>query len=306
MRNFTAALSAMLVGSAYAGYDFSYLQNGADWGVTTTDTAGATVDWALCDSGTEQSPIDLVGGSSNDDLSIKREDYIDVRVDTAFEKSGSMKITGLDNSDPVPKLTLVRGNGDELTFMPVQFHFHAPSEHSVDGTLYDLEVHFVHVQPDGASLPYAVIGVFFDRTVGGNSENAFLKSMFEAISSKDDSDASKVAAVEFLDSLDYSDYWSYDGSLTTPPCTENVKWTVVTGVQPINDVQLLEWTQFLADDDTFANGRGNNRVIQSLGDRTLYKANTTADGTGEEEDNDGASALMGGLAAVAALAALSF
>jgi carbonic anhydrase len=55
--------------------------------------------------------------------------------------------------------------GDDLVFYPAQLHFHAPSEHTVNGKHYDLELHIVHLTEAGA--PGAVIGVFFDREAGG-------------------------------------------------------------------------------------------------------------------------------------------
>ena len=70
--------------------------------------------------------------------------------------------------------------------------------------------------------------------------------------------------------VDFSEYWNYAGSLTTPPCTEGVKWTVIRQVQPISDRQLKKFTAKWADDPNFANGNGNNRVVQDLEARTLY------------------------------------
>ena len=109
---------------------------------------------------------------------------------------------------------------------------HAPSEHSVDGSLYDAEVHLVHTYKDDGSYG-AVIGVFFDRVHGGVEENPFLKSFFDSIDAADGTTEVDLSA--FLDSVDMSRYWSYDGSFTTPPCTEGIKWTVIKQVQPISE-----------------------------------------------------------------------
>ena len=76
--------------------------------------------------------------------------------------------------------------------------------------------------------------------------------------------------MEFLQNVDFSSYWNYDGSLTVPPCTEDIKWTVIKDVQAISKQQLDRITELLAGDLNFANGQGNNRRLQPLGKRKLY------------------------------------
>lgn len=63
-------------------------------------------------------------------------------------------------------------------YKPLQFHFHAPSEHTVDGKHYDLEMHIVHANSDSSAL--SVVGVFFDMKVGGTTESEFLKGLITA------------------------------------------------------------------------------------------------------------------------------
>jgi len=71
------------------------------------------------------------------------------------------------------------------------------------------------------------------------------------------------------------EYWEYPGSLTTPPCSEGIKWTVIKQVQPISDEQLKFFTKIWADKDGFAKGKGNNRVTMPLNSRTLYYSGAT-------------------------------
>jgi len=292
--------SALLAAVAIAG-SAKYEQNGADWG-------------DLCKYGKEQSPIDLTmgGATDNGNMELVGYNYYDFKV-----KTGSGGFSDADYSKTIPfdtdalrkaaELELTFADGSQSYFQPLQFHFHAPSEHTVDGKNMDLEIHFVHTVRGSdtagntaapqAEMAGAVIGVFFDREAGGNYDNAFLDTVDKAIITKGTASATTVGVRDFLSRMDMSQYWSYDGSLTTPPCTEGLKWSVVKQVQPISEAQLLKFTSKLAGDQNFAKGKGNNRVTMPLNDRTLYMAAATS----------GATYTAATLSAAAlALAALSF
>lgn len=75
----------------------------------------------------------------------------------------------------------------------------------------------------------------------------------------------------FLTSLNTQDFWSFDGSLTTPPCSEGVKWAVLKEVQPISSAQLGIFTALWAGDNAFAEGHGNFRATQPINDRVIYE-----------------------------------
>lgn len=117
--------------------------------------------------------------------------------------------------------------GNDLTFYPAQLHFHSPSEHTVDGKHYDLEMHVVHLTEDGT--PGAVIGIFFDRVAGGKEANFFLDELeLNKATQVGHTTTGRVGLKNFFSTIDFTNYWQYDGSLTTPPCTEGIKWSVIS------------------------------------------------------------------------------
>jgi carbonic anhydrase len=143
-----------------------------------------------------------------------------------------------------------------------QFHFHWLSEHTVDGDHYDLEVHFVHLNAAGDAA--LVLGVMFDASL--DVEDPLL-AQFDWTA-----DSLSIASLDlqsWLNTLDLTSRWNYEGSLTTPPCTEFVNWNVLTTVMPMSQAQLTDYlAQFPAD---FI---GNARDVQPLGDRTLTYINS--------------------------------
>jgi carbonic anhydrase len=73
-----------------------------------------------------------------------------------------------------------------------------------------------------------VIGIFFDREKGGNYANPFIDSLAFGSTVLDTAvPVTNVNLANLLSSADFSRYWSYKGSLTTPPCTEGIKWSVL-------------------------------------------------------------------------------
>ena len=193
-------------------------------------------------------------------------------------------------------MTLTRADGTESKWKPAQFHFHAPSEHTIGGKLMDLEIHFVHLADaeSGNDGFAAVLGMFFDREAGGNETNEFLASL-KLDQQTETWSVSDVNVKKFLDSVDKESYMSYDGSLTTPPCTEGVKWTVFLQAQPISDAQLKMFTSRYMDNPDFYGGRGTNRVTVPLNGRTVSYVGFT-----------GSSAATLSAAALAIAALLSF
>ena len=108
------------------------------------------------------------------------------------------------------------------------------------GKYFDLEVHLVHQYKGTNGQLGAVIGIFFDRGDGGEYDNDFIASLnFDKAVPDPGYPLTNVMLNDFLWKLDMSEYWTYSGSLTTPPCTEGIEWTVIKEVQPISLEQMI-------------------------------------------------------------------
>lgn len=137
-----------------------------------------------------------------------------------------------------------------------QFHVHAPSEHTLGGESLPLELHFVNQTEDGSA---AALGVL----VREGETNPAYDALVEALPAVE-GETAEVGAIDLLDLLPEdpagTERWSYEGSLTTPPCTEGVAWAV--SAEPIE----MSADQIAAFTDIYD---GTNRPLQPLGDREL-------------------------------------
>jgi carbonic anhydrase len=112
---------------------------------------------------------------------------------------------------------------DGAVWTLLQLHFHAPSEHSLDGLHYPMEMHLVHAGPDGK--PGLVVGVFL---VQGGDNPAFGPLLSDLPKEKGARKDDATVTVDLAKLLPANrTYLAYDGSLTTPPCTEGIRWYVL-------------------------------------------------------------------------------
>ncbi|MGR5864766.1 carbonic anhydrase [Bacillus cereus] len=119
------------------------------------------------------------------------------------------------------------------TFAFTQFHFHAPSEHTINGQHYPVEVHFVHKSQDGR---LAVIGVLFQE---GKENKGFQDVLNHVKTGKKNTDVGTLDIASMIPT-DKS-YYHYLGSLTTPPLSENVEWYVMKEIIEISPAQIKEF-----------------------------------------------------------------
>ncbi|ROT35680.1 carbonic anhydrase [Sodiomyces alkalinus F11] len=113
------------------------------------------------------------------------------------------------------------------TYNLVQFHFHTPSEHRIDSEYYPEEVHFVFQASDGA---LAVVGVLIE--IGTDEEaSSLLIDVFENLEDiaipGDETHTGPLDFGELEAHIQSSEIFQYSGSLTTPPCTQDIAWNVV-------------------------------------------------------------------------------
>ncbi|MFM8488581.1 MAG: carbonic anhydrase family protein, partial [Bacteroidota bacterium] len=113
---------------------------------------------------------------------------------------------------------------DGVTFEFQQFHYHTHSEHAVDGSFHDMELHLVHKDPVTGNL--AVVAVFVKGT--GNQENPFLNKYFSEFPAEQMKEVATNTTINLDDILPIQrGYYTYTGSLTTPPCTQGLRWIVM-------------------------------------------------------------------------------
>ncbi|KAL4197072.1 hypothetical protein AMTRI_Chr04g186300 [Amborella trichopoda] len=147
-------------------------------------------------------------------------------------------------------------------FLLEEFHWHSPSEHTLDGYRYELEMHMVHRSADGR---IAVVAVIYKV---GLQDHFLLKVMDEIDDINDEKGSEEKVGLVNPDhaiDLERESYYRYFGSLTTPSCDEGVTWTVIKEVKTVSKAQLGMLRA--AVEEEFEK---NARPIQPLNQRQVY------------------------------------
>jgi carbonic anhydrase len=212
--------------------------------------------WASCSEGLEQSPIDLTGATMIElpavDIHTPSGQEVEVLNQAGVIHELDNGHTIQINAKTSEKLTV----GDK-SYALVQFHFHAPSEHTVDGRYLPMEMHFVHQADDGA---LAVVGVLIDE----GAENPGITPLWAQLPEGPGAETTVKIPAGFADHIFPevgSGFYHYDGSLTTPPCSEGVKWYVRKTITSLSNEQIAEFTAIYYH---------NNRPVRALNARTVY------------------------------------
>jgi carbonic anhydrase len=137
--------------------------------------------------------------------------------------------------------TLPALNFDNRTVYLSGWHIHMPSEHMVDGVRSKAEMHFVHVDERGE--PASVVGIRIDVTTKTEHKSAFIEELPMLIGFNDTTVvegvmSSPMKAIEEAGGV--REYWTYQGSLTTPPCSEGLRWYIPAQPLWVNKEQMVK------------------------------------------------------------------
>jgi len=204
-------------------------------------------EFSACKEGQSQSPINIVDAQ---DIPLPEISFSYQAVPFHLVNNGH---TIMADYAPGSQITI-----DGKTYKLLQFHFHTPSENAVDDQLYPMEAHLVHADENGQ---LAVVGVMFRR---GNA-NPFISSLVQFMPVLANSDVRvTTTSINAMDILPTTrDYYSWDGSLTTPPCTEGVKWMLLKEPVEVSQEQVDKLNAIMHGP--------NNRPLQPLYERTVFQ-----------------------------------
>jgi carbonic anhydrase len=251
-------------------YDRTLPNGPAAWGALTNASTGARLFPACAGDapGARQSPVDLAddGPATRpqpcpDGCALARTYTLDT---DAFDVAP--RVGGKPGFAVVP-----RGAGvaewvvDGDVYKLDSFHYHSPSEHTWNGERVQLEAHFVHVAADGR---LAVFGILYPPS-DGEAPNPWMRPFWDEIYFPNRLPLGEVNVTALLaDALGepYPRYFRYDGSLTTPPCGEGVKWHVAVSRAGVSTAQrvLYQYAINLVD---------NHRDTQPLAGREVRRYN---------------------------------
>ncbi|QDT24408.1 carbonic anhydrase family protein [Gimesia chilikensis] len=145
-----------------------------------------------------------------------------------------------------------------------QFHFHHPSEHWVDGSQHAMELHVVHQNSHDGSL--AVIGIFIDPGKTKDPVHKLLTQIasisFAGSNTKDDYHVS-FDPNDFLPK-DWKKHYRYEGSLTTPPYSENVSWVVIKDSFEVNETELSELLEIFESEARFPEPLNRRYILSTF------------------------------------------
>ncbi|WP_019864413.1 carbonic anhydrase [Methylovulum miyakonense] len=245
------SIITIITPAAYADDPHWTYDEQAEWGALENTDVSAPIPelypFAECGLGQKQSPVDISAPSVN--LDINRINLVYSAVPLSISNNGhtikvNMPIVANPNASFV---------GREK-YQLLQFHFHAPSEHTISGVSYPLEVHFVHSAPSGR---LAVVGVFFKV---GKENLEFQKILDNAplVVGEFKSDSEVIDPYNLLPSSRL--FYTYAGSLTTPPCTEGVDWYVLRRPITVSKAQIAQFEALYS---------GNARAVEQLNGRVV-------------------------------------
>ncbi|KAK7262284.1 hypothetical protein RJT34_29850 [Clitoria ternatea] len=214
-------------------------------------------EWSICNSGSMQSPIDLLNKRVQivTHLGTLQLNYQPSNA-TLRNRGHDIQLEWLEGT------SYLQVNGTQYVLK--QFHWHSPSEHTIHGRRFDLELHMVHETPSGET---AVIGILYKA----GKPDPLLSLLTNELEGVSDRMAGAETAVGAMDprmvkiGTSTTHYYRYIGSLTVPPCDQNVSWTILRQVRSVSREQI-RLLRVAVHDESNSNARPlqpvNKRLVQ--------------------------------------------
>lgn len=205
-------------------------------------------EFATCASGSRQSPIDIRSGV--------KVDLEPIQFDYRPSAFGV-----IDNGHTI-QVNVGGGNAIEVQgrrYDLVQFHFHRPSEERINGRQFDMVAHLVHKDPEGR---LAVVAVLLDR---GGLAQPLVQTVWNNLPLERGTEVSVRGDIDMNHLLPADRrYFTYMGSLTTPPCSEGVLWLVLQQPVPVAQDQISVFSRLYPM---------NARPVQQVSGRLIKQSN---------------------------------
>lgn len=213
-----------------------------------THWAELSKDFRKCRTGAIESPINITH-TVKSVLSSINFAYTDTEL-AVVNDGHTIKVNYQSNAE-----MKVRGKRYKL----LQFHFHSPSEHKINGKSYPLEMHAVH---ENAAGELAVVTVLFER----GSKNEALEPIWQNMPTHSQSKQSvKDVKVNVADLLPPNkEYYYYTGSLTTPPCTEGVRWYIIKDTKELARWQIERFKEVMGNNSRPTQPHNGRVVLSSM------------------------------------------
>ena len=222
---FALQLDAQEAGHAAHEWDYGKEYGPAHWGALKPE-------FGICASGHNQSPIDIAT-TEKADLSPIQFRY------------GASPLRILDNGHTI-QVNYEPGSSiriDEHEYVLKQFHFHQPSEERVHGKRHGMSLHLVHADAEGQ---LAVVAVLLDA----GAENALVRQLGHDLPKEEGKeerrDDVRIDAADLLPAG--RGYYAFEGSLTTPPCSENVDWMVLKEPAQVSAEEIDRFARLYPND----------------------------------------------------------
>jgi carbonic anhydrase len=203
-------------------------------------------EFASCDIGRNQSPINI-------------EETIHASL-KPLKSIQKFQAKDIFNNGHTVQINFKEGNMlvlDSGAYQLKQVHFHAPSENTIHGKSFPLEAHFVHADSKGN---LTVIGVMYTE---GKANPALEKLWAQLPNEVSEPTALKTRVIPSELIPENRGYYRFSGSLTTPPCSEGVRWLLMKNPMTASKEQIEAFKHAVHHD--------NNRPVQALNGRVIVE-----------------------------------